>query len=80
MLNSFLKPQAVRAQFARGRTQMHADISMGLFVKPIRIGARATAFPADEVQALFNARIAGMTDSQIRSLVESLHAARRKIA
>lgn len=61
---------------ARQRTAHYGDIRAGLFTGPIRIGARAVAWPAHEVDTLNAARIAGKTDDQIRALVKSLEAAR----
>ncbi|MEZ5643606.1 MAG: hypothetical protein R3E99_00310 [Burkholderiaceae bacterium] len=37
-------------------------------------------WPACEIDALNAARIAGQTDDQIRTLVESLHAQRKELA
>jgi len=59
------------------RSGHYADIKAGLFVRPIRIGLRATATPDYEVEALNVARIAGKSDDEIRELVAKLEAARR---
>lgn len=48
----------------------------GLFPKPVKIGARASGWPDDEVDAVNTARIAGASKEQIRELVKQLHAKR----
>ncbi len=76
MLNPLIRTNPTMKSLGVGRSLFYDHINTGLFVKPIRIGARATGFPANEVQAIINARIAGKSDPEIRNLVESLHAAR----
>ena len=52
----------------------------GLFPKPVRIGPHSSVWPADEVDALIRARIAGKTDVEIRELVAALHEKRKMSA
>lgn len=59
-----------------GRTQHYADIAAGLFTKPVKLGRRLSGWPEPEVAALNQARIAGKTDDQVRTLVRKLEAAR----
>lgn len=52
-------------------------IKAGLFPDSIPLGLRAVGWPADEVQAVTAARVAGAGDDELRALVQQLHAARR---
>jgi prophage regulatory protein len=56
------------------------DIQQGLFTQPVAIGLRAVGWPADEVDVLNAARIAGKTDEEVRALVVKLEAARKAMA
>ena len=72
-----------RALDASGKTRSpwYADIARGLMTRPVKIsGARAAGWPAHEVSAINAARIAGMSDDEIRSLVDRLHEARKSAA
>jgi prophage regulatory protein len=46
----------------------------------VRLGPRSVGWPASEVAAINTARIAGMTDDEIRALVVKLEAARKAAA
>ncbi|AYB60225.1 AlpA family phage regulatory protein [Ralstonia solanacearum] len=75
-----LKRPEVAKRSARGQSTIHADIARGLFVRPVKVGAKSSAWPDFEVDAIINARIAGKTDDEIRVLVAKLEAARAKAA
>ena len=66
----------VQAESGYSRSTIYLRISQGLFPKPVLLGTRAVGWPAGEVTALNAARIAGMTDVEIRALVVRLAAAR----
>lgn len=66
----------VLAETGLGRSQFYRYVQVGLMPRPVRIGDRASGLPAEEVEAINRARIAGQSDEQIRALVERLHAAR----
>jgi|PlaIllAssembly_1097288.scaffolds.fasta_scaffold02379_2 prophage regulatory protein len=70
----------VLSRRGRSRTRHYADIRAGLFPPPVVIGQRATAWPADEVEAINAARAAGMSDDEIRTLVSRLLEARKRKA
>ena len=57
----------------RSHASIYAAIKDGLFTKGILIGQRAKGWPAEEVVAINNARIAGLSDDEIRELVKQLH-------
>lgn len=80
MLHTLLRLPAVKAQSGYSRSTIYLRMSQGLWTKPVSLGARAVAWPADDVAALNAARIAGKTDDQIRTLVLKLEAARLSAA
>jgi prophage regulatory protein len=69
-------PEVLRLR-GRSRSTHYLDISQGVFTRPVPIGARAVGWPEHEVEALNEARIAGMDDADIRTLVANLEAARK---
>lgn len=65
---------AVKAETGwRSHASVYNAINAGLFTKPVNIGQRSVGWPDDEVKALCAARIAGLSDDQIRELVDILH-------
>jgi prophage regulatory protein len=70
---------SVRAEYGKGRTSIYEDIHRGLMTKPVRLGARAVGWPADEVKKITAARVAGKDESEIRSLVTKLEDARKEV-
>lgn len=74
---SILRMQAVKAETGhRSHASIYNAINDGTFTKPVKIGERSVGWPSDEVQAINAARIAGKDSSDIRSLVNQLHAKR----
>ena len=69
-------PQAL-AESGKTRSPWYQDIQRGLMTTSIKLGRRAAGWPAEEVRAINQARIAGKTELQIRELVERLHQARK---
>ena len=57
----------------RSRTTVYKNIQLGLFPRPIVIGQRSVGWLDAEVNAICAARVAGMSDDQIRALVQALH-------
>lgn len=73
-----LRLEAVKALTGtRSHTTIYTHVKAGLFPDSIPLGARAVGWPADEVQAVVAARVAGAGDTELRALVQQLHAARR---
>lgn len=60
----------------KSRTKIYKDIAAGLFIRGVALGGGRVGWPSYEVEAILRARIAGATDSDIRKLVDQLHAAR----
>jgi len=74
---SILRMPAVKVETGhRSHASIYTAIRAGLFTKPVQIGQRAVGWPATEVQAINQARIAGRSESEIRELVNTLHASR----
>ncbi len=72
-----LRMPAIKAETGhRSHASIYTAIKAGLFTTGVAIGARSKAWPSDEVQAINAARIAGKSDSEIRDLVNRLHAKR----
>lgn len=77
---SILRMPAVKAATGhRSHASIYNAIRAGLFTKPVPIGERAVGWPANEVQAINAARIAGKSESEIRDLVQRLHAKRAEL-
>jgi prophage regulatory protein len=80
MARTIFRLPAVLRERGRSRSSHYLDIQQGLFTPPVSIGARAVGWPADEVAALNDARIAGKSDDEIRALVVELETARKSVA
>lgn len=77
---SILRITAVKTETGYPTSTLYEKIRDGLFVRPVRIGARAVGFDSSEVKAIIAARVAGYTDEQLRELVIQLHAKRATLA
>lgn len=62
-----------------GRTTLYERIKDGTFTPPIKLGARASAWPANEVQACNDAIIRGSGADEIKVLVSRLVKDRRQV-
>ena len=71
------KPQ-VLARLAIKKSTLHNRIQDGLFPKPISIGARAVAWPSNEVEAIIQAQIAEYSIEEIHVLVKELITKRKE--
>jgi prophage regulatory protein len=80
MTHTILRLPSVLRERGRSRSAHYLDIQQGLFTRPVAIGLRAVGWPADEVDVLNAARIAGKTDEEVRALVVKLKAVRKATA
>jgi prophage regulatory protein len=64
----------------RSDASIYNAIRAGLFTTGVAIGQRAKGWPDYEVEAIIAARIAGKTETEIRELVNRLHAKRTELA
>jgi prophage regulatory protein len=76
-MEKILRLPAVIERIGKTRSPLYADIQAGLFVKPIKLGARAAGWPESEVGHVVDARISGASDEHIRQLVKRLHDKRK---
>ena len=78
---SILRMEGVKGQTGhRSHASIYNAIKAGLFTKPVQIGTRSVGWPDYEVSAINQARIAGKSESEIRELVNRLHAKRTELA
>jgi prophage regulatory protein len=74
---SILRMPAIKAELGhRSHASVYNAIKAGLLTKPVKIGERAVGLPDYEVKAINAARIAGQSETDIRELVNRLHAKR----
>jgi prophage regulatory protein len=77
MTHTILRIPALKTRSGYSRSTLYLRIAQGLWTKPVSLGPRAVGWPAQEIESLNAARIAGKTDAEIRELVELLHANRK---
>lgn len=58
------------------RSAFYSSVLSGLWTKPVRLSRRAVGWPAEEVQHLIKAIIAGSDANEMRQLVVDLERAR----
>lgn len=71
-------PEACKA-LGESKSGFYAGQAKGLITRSVKIGLRAAALPSDEIDAINEARIRGLSESEQRALVERLHDARRMV-
>lgn len=71
-----LRKPSVLSMTGFGTTTLYERIKAGLFTRPVRIGARLSAWPASEIEQINRAIVAGKADDEIRALVQLLERAR----
>jgi prophage regulatory protein len=64
----------------RSHASIYSAIKAGLFTSGVAIGQRSRGWPSEEVRAINAARIAGKSETEIRELVNRLHAKRVELA
>lgn len=75
-VNSLFRRKIVEQITGESRSTIYRKIQRGLFTRPVKIGGERVAWPANEVAAINQARIAGKSEGDIKELVEQLHAER----
>lgn len=82
-INPLYRRPIVEQATGHRRSTLYRKINQGLFPKPVCIGtakngkASQVAWPANEVQAVINAHIAGKSDDEVKALVLLLETARQ---
>lgn len=80
MSRSIQRLPAVIAATGSSRSTIYLRVSQGLWPQPVKLGARAIGWPSSEIMAINAARIAGLSDDEIRALVIKLEFARKSAA
>ena len=80
MDDKLLRIKAISKLSGNSRSTIYLRQLQGLWPKPVRLGPRMVAWPASEVQAINDARIAGKTDEEIKVLVKTLEKNRQSKA
>lgn len=75
-LNAILRRPTVEQLTGDARSTIYRKINLKLFPKPVQIGGDRVGWPANEVQAVIDARIAGKSEQQIQEIVKRLELAR----
>jgi prophage regulatory protein len=75
-INPLLRRPIVEQATGDSRSTIYRKIQKGLFTRGVEIGGERVAWPANEIEALNKARIAGKSDAEIKQLVIELEAAR----
>jgi prophage regulatory protein len=75
----FLDLPALTESLAESRSSVYSKIGKGLFPALVKIGPRRVALPTSEAQAIAQARIAGLSDDEMRQLVTKLVASRKAL-
>lgn len=75
-INPLLRRPTVEQATGDSRSTLYRKIKKGLFTRGVEIGGERVAWPANEVEAINKARIAGKSDAEIKQLVIELEAVR----
>lgn len=75
-VNPLLRRPMVEKAMGDSRTTIYRKIRKGLVTRGVALGGDRVGWPANEVEAINKARIAGKSDDEIKKLVEELHKAR----
>ena len=75
-----LRLSEVLERFGKKQTAVRDAIAAGLFPSFVQLGGRCIGLPEHELEQIIRARIAGLSDDDIRKLVERIHADRARIA
>ena len=74
-INPLLRRPSVEARTGLARTTIYRRVKAGTFPRPVNLGGGIVGWPASEVEAVNQARIAGRADADIKALVAQLHEA-----
>jgi prophage regulatory protein len=78
-MSTIVRIKYVMEESGHPRSTLYLRISQGLFTKPISLGSRAVGWPEHEIDTINAARIAGMSNDEIRELVIELEATRKTL-
>ncbi|MGC4059947.1 MAG: transcriptional regulator [Aquabacterium sp.] len=75
--SALIRIDAACAVTGESRRGFYKKVQEGLMPHPVKIGRRASALPANEIESICKARIAGKSEAEIRLLVKHLEACRK---
>lgn len=75
--NSIIRLPTVLEIVGFSRATLYAQIKQGVFPKPVNIGSRSVGWVVDEVHTVLNARIAGVNNNELVSLVSKMYQERQ---
>lgn len=78
-MQKIIRPAAFGEATGIPKSTMHHYVKHVLLPKPIRLGSRAVGFLSDEIDAVMNARIAGKSDAEVKTLVAELEKRRAQV-
>lgn len=70
-------PDILASRRQKAASVVYEEINNGLFIEPILLSARCARWLCSELEALNDARVAGLSDEERRALVAALRAKRR---
>lgn len=79
MAINMVRTPAAFKRMGVGKSQGYVRVQQGLLPRPVKIGARSSALPDTEIDAVIRAQIAGASNDELRRLVASLHTARKGV-
>jgi prophage regulatory protein len=72
----FIRPRVLNSRRGTSNTTTYRHVAEELLPPPIRIGPNTSVFIEHEIDAIDQARLAGKSDDEIRTLVRQIVAAR----
>jgi len=77
-INPIYRRPVVEQATGKSRSTLYREIKAGLMPKPVKLGGGLSGWPANEVQAINQARISGKSEEEIKELVIELEASRKE--
>lgn len=75
--DQFVRLYSVTHQSTLSKQFLRKEIAKGLFPRPVKLGQRLSVWLQSEVDAILKARIAGISNDELKDLVKDLEAARK---
>jgi prophage regulatory protein len=75
--NALLRTKDVCTVAGMSRPTLYEAMAAGLWPRPIKLGAKSSAWKAAEVNAMLAARVRGASNDELRALVKTLAEARQ---
>jgi prophage regulatory protein len=69
----------VLTQYGVSKGTLNSQVKSGTFPPPVSIGARAIAWPSNEVDKVIRARVAGVCEDGLRELVRQIVNERKEV-